>query len=74
MVKPESSDRRRAPLSAETAFVVHLTADGLDVAERLEGRVEHVVSGRSLRFGSASDLVSFMQQVLADASQLTENA
>jgi hypothetical protein len=64
-----TNDRTRpsapAPLSAKAAFVVHLTATAADAPETLLGRVEHVRSGKSLRFASAGELVGFMQRTLA---------
>src|SRR5262245_57420500 len=56
-------DQAHEPLSAQTAFVVHLTAVGPDDgAEALMGRVEHVFSGHSLRFTSVRELVTFMRR------------
>jgi len=65
MTNEQSPIAGREALSAETAFVVHLTADRLTPTESLRGRAEHVKSGQSLRFASVTDLVSFMQRVLA---------
>ncbi|HEY0302630.1 MAG TPA: glycine-rich protein, partial [Rhizomicrobium sp.] len=65
MIKRPSATEPRAPLSAGAAFVVHLTTDRVDVPDALQGRVEHVRSGESLRFASVADLVGFMQRVLA---------
>ena len=65
----EQSTQGRAPLSSEAAFVVHLTAGPPDGPDALQGRVEHVRSGQSARFGSTADLVSFMQRVLAKPVQ-----
>lgn len=57
-------------LSAQTAFVVHLTpvrgdCEGPNGGETLTGRVEHVSSGHSLRFSSMRQLVTFMRRALA---------
>ena len=52
-------------LLPERAFVVEFT--GVDDAvhdEQLSGRVEHVVSGRAARFGSAGELLAFVHGVL----------
>lgn len=54
-----------APLSAKAAFVVHLTAAAAVAPETLAGRVEHVISGDSLRFTSMAELFGFMQRALA---------
>ena len=57
-----------APLSAKGAFVVHLAEGAGDGPETLLGRVEHIVSGRSLRFSSVAELVGFMQRTLANGA------
>jgi hypothetical protein len=46
-------------LNAELAFVVHILE-----AEPVLGRVEHVNSGRCMRFGSVSELMEFMQRTV----------
>ena len=46
-------------LSAEQAFVVHLLE-----TEAVYGRVEHVSSGRCMRFGSVAELIEFMRGTL----------
>ncbi|HYD47184.1 MAG TPA: hypothetical protein VEB21_02490 [Terriglobales bacterium] len=53
------------PLSADTAFVVHVTTLEEDAPGVVEGRIEHINSGRSLRFASVAELLRFMRQVLA---------
>ncbi len=59
------SDAAEQPLyPSSRAFVVQLTRDL--ASESLAGRVEHVSSGRSRRFGSHDDLVEFMREVLGD--------
>jgi hypothetical protein len=50
-------------LSAEQAFVVHLVE-----TEAVHGRVEHVSSGQTRRFGSAAELIDFMRGTLAPTS------
>jgi len=52
-------------LSAATAFVVHVGTGGSAEAPHVFGRVEHVASGDSMRFGSAAELVRFMCRALA---------
>ena len=61
--RPKAHER----LSAQTAFVVHLTAvdETRSGAETLIGRVEHVPSGNSLRFASVRELVTFMRRAVA---------
>jgi hypothetical protein len=48
----------------ERAFVVHLSAAAYS-SEPTSGRVEHVVSGRSVRFESLDALSQFFRAVLA---------
>jgi hypothetical protein len=68
----ENNQTHKAPerLSAQAAFVVHLSPAGTDCdsprgAETLTGRVEHVPSGHSLRFSSVRQLVAFMRRAAA---------
>lgn len=53
------------PLSTRIAFVVHLTSHATSADQGVTGRVEHVSSGRSMRFSSAGQLVDFMRRALA---------
>lgn len=51
------------------AFVLQL-GPGTDMAAgRLEGRVEHIASTRSARFGSLDELLSLLKEMLADAAR-----
>jgi len=61
---PRSTTADAPALSPERAFVVEFT--GVDAAahDQLSGRVEHVVSGRAARFGSAGELLEFVHGVL----------
>jgi len=53
------------PLLPEWAFVVQFRV-GTDLEHgRLDGRVEHVMSGHATRFQSLEELVAFMARVLA---------
>jgi hypothetical protein len=54
----------RPALPPEHAFVVEFTADAETRDDTLSGRVEHVVSGRAVRFDSSSELLAFVQGVL----------
>ncbi|HKB02838.1 MAG TPA: hypothetical protein VKD90_11505 [Gemmataceae bacterium] len=50
------------------AFVLQL-GPGTDLcAGRLEGRLEHVASTRSARFGSVDELLSALRDMLADTN------
>ena len=51
------------------AFVLQL-GPGTDLgAGRLEGRLEHVASTRSARFGSVDELLAALRDMLADAQR-----
>jgi len=64
MTNDRIPDTNRAPLSAKSAFVVHLTAAATDTSETIQGRIEHIPSGRATRFASSAELIGFMQQTL----------
>ena len=52
------------------AFVVCLGSQGEQSQEELEGRIEEVDSGRSLRFHSGEELIEFLRNRQKD--ELTE--
>ena len=52
------------PLLPDWAFVVQFRVGTNIEHGRMEGRVEHVVSGQATRFSSLEDLLAFMAQVL----------
>ncbi len=54
-------------LQPERAFVVQFRSGPLASRRRLQGRVEHVVSGETLRFGSTAELLDFLTRLLASA-------
>lgn len=55
---------QRLPLLPDWAFVVQFR-EGTDMEHnRMEGRVEHVVSGQAVRFHSLEELLTFMTRVL----------
>ena len=58
----ETEHARRFP--ADRAFVVQFLATAEVAAGRMEGRVEHVVSGQATNFTSVEDLLAFMAPVL----------
>jgi hypothetical protein len=61
-VKPQSETS--PPLLPEWAFVVQFrVGTNLDQG-RLDGRVEHVVSGQATRFHSLEELLAFMTRIL----------
>jgi hypothetical protein len=51
-------------LQPEHAFVVQLRSGPATSRRRLQGRVEHVVSGEAARFGSTAELVDFLTRLL----------
>jgi hypothetical protein len=53
-----------APLSPHCAFVVQLREGVGLTPEALQGRVEHIVSGRAALFTSLEELRVFMEDVL----------
>jgi hypothetical protein len=54
-------------LTPERAFVLQLRQDSVLDPASLQGRIEHVVSGRAMVFGSLQEAFEFMRRVLADA-------
>jgi hypothetical protein len=54
-------------LHSAGAFVVQLHAQSDFDAGRVEGRVEHVASGRTANFGSASQLLESLAQLWKSA-------
>ena len=55
--------------TAGSAFVVHLAIAATDTLEAVQGRIEHITSGRSMRFASAAELIAFMQQILRHGAE-----
>ena len=51
------------------AFVLQLGPATDIEAGKLEGRVEHVASTRSARFGTLDELLTALREILADASR-----
>jgi hypothetical protein len=60
IIQPHQS----GPFPMQHAFVVQFAAHTVWDAERLEGRIEHVVSGQATRFQSLEALFVFVVQVL----------
>jgi hypothetical protein len=54
------------------AFVFQLSSKA--TPDHLEGRIEHVDSGRSGHFNSIDDAICFVRQVLADTESAEERA
>lgn len=61
---------KQAPaFPASRAFVVQFAAPTEEVPAPWLGRVEHLVSGRSARFFSWTELQAFVEQILAQGTQ-----
>jgi hypothetical protein len=56
-------------LPTEKAFVVQLTRDTGPGLEPFAGRVEHIASGRRLRFGDFAAFRAAVTRLLAEATQ-----
>lgn len=57
-------DRKTGDNPAERAFVVHFASDTDPDRNRYAGRVEHVSSGRVLRFEDLETLLKFLAATL----------
>ena len=53
------------PLLPEWAFVVQFREGTAPLHGRMEGRVEHVLSGEAVRFSSLAELEAFLMRMLA---------
>ena len=61
----EAGERRGgAPLPVSQSFVVQFATDTVPASNRYRGRVEHIDSGRSQRFASLDELLSFFNELL----------
>jgi hypothetical protein len=75
--RPEMPDESRAEappaeapeLPTEKAFVVQLSGETGPTLEPFAGRVEHLASGRRLRFGSFAAFRAAVIRLLAQAKQ-----
>ncbi len=60
----ENTIKHGMRLPSNLAFVVQLSTDSLPEEDRLMGRIEHVVSGKTLNFQSCEELLRFLAQVI----------
>lgn len=67
--RPADFTAGAVPLPPERAFVIQLRAPSAGDGELFVGRAEHIASGLAARFGSVTELVGFVQQVLAAQAQ-----
>lgn len=61
---PDSPAFRKLGLLMQGAYVVHLGASQKQSREELEGRIEEVDTGKSLRFHSGGELIQFLRERL----------
>ena len=61
---PDSSPSRKLNFVMQGAYVVHLGASQEQSREELEGRIEEVDTGKSLRFHSGGELIQFLRERL----------
>ena len=61
---PDSPSSRKLDLVMQGAYVVHLGAPQEQSREELEGRIEEVDIGKSLRFHSGGELIQFLRERL----------
>ena len=71
-VNQATASERRLPV--DRAFVVQFWTTAAVATGRLEGRVEHVVSGQATHFASVEDLLAFMARVLHQRRPADEGA
>jgi len=62
--KDASVTQEEPALAARRAFVVQFRAETDIEQGRMEGRVEHVVSGQATHFSSLEELLAFLARVL----------
>ena len=60
----DSLPSRKLVLVMQGAYVVHLGASQEQSREELEGRIEEVDTGKSLRFHSGGELIQFLRERL----------
>lgn len=53
-----------APLLPDRAFVVQLREASSLAPDALQGRIEHVTSGKASNFASLDEVLAFMRRVL----------
>jgi len=61
---PDSPTSRKLDFVMQGAYVVHLGASQKQSREELEGRIEEVDTGKSLRFHSGGELIQFLRERL----------
>lgn len=56
-------------LPAWKAFVVQFSSETTTIAGGCAGRVEHLSSGRRMRFASAAELIAALEQLFAEVAE-----
>lgn len=56
----------------DQAFVIRFRAVTDPARERVDGRIEHVLSGRGVRFGSYEEMLTFIRRILGDTGAREE--
>ena len=62
-----SRSDQQGPFPVQRAFVVQFAAETPLESERMQGRVEHVVSREATTFGSVPELLDFITLILEQA-------
>ncbi len=60
-------------LPADQAFVVRFRGGADPTSGDVSGKIEHVRSGRGIRFGSYGDMLDFIRRILAERAGTTED-
>lgn len=67
--QPGARDQHAGELPTENAFVLQLRGDTGPTLEPFAGRVEHLASGRRLRFDNFAAFCAAVTRLLAEARQ-----
>ena len=68
-IEPGARDQQAGELPTEKAFVLQLRGDTGPTLEPFAGRVEHLASGRRLRFDNFETFCAAVTRLLAEARQ-----
>jgi hypothetical protein len=66
---PDDAKAAQPALPAWKAFVVQFSRETTDIASGCAGRVEHLSSGRRMRFASAAELIAALEEMLAEIAE-----
>jgi hypothetical protein len=62
----------KAALETRRSFVLQYRSDADPAQEQIVGRIEHVSSGRSVRFSSQADIDEFVARILREEARPEE--